>query len=87
MHAKALGFVMSELSDPIKEHLEGKHVCVFVPWSLNMTSGTSLIVPEKDIIYLNISSESALQYILTAGAVMPIENKGKDDKENDAISD
>ena len=36
-----------------------------------MTSGTNLFVPKKDVIYLDISSESALQYMLTAGAVMP----------------
>ena len=36
-----------------------------------MTSGTNLFVAKKDVIYLDISSESALQYILTAGAVMP----------------
>ena len=36
-----------------------------------MTSGTNLFVLKKDVIYLDISSESALQYMLTAGAVMP----------------
>ena len=50
---------------------ESNSMCVFVPWSLNMTSGTNLFVPKKDVIYLDISSESALQYMLTAGAVMP----------------
>lgn len=71
--AKALGFVMSELTEPMTKHLpEGEeYVCVFVPWSLNMTSGTNLILSKKDVIYLNISSEAALQYILTAGTVMP----------------
>lgn len=36
-----------------------------------MTSGTNLFVKKSDVIYLDISSESALQYMLTAGAVMP----------------
>ncbi len=36
-----------------------------------MTSGTNLFVRKSDVIYLDISSESALQYMLTAGAVMP----------------
>ena len=57
--SKALGFIMAD------------YVCVFVPWSLNMTSGTNLFVRKQDVIYLDISSESALQYMLTAGAVMP----------------
>lgn len=68
---KALGFIMADLSTPFKEQLKDDHVCVFVPWSLNMTSGTNLLVPKTDVIYLDISSESALQYVLTAGAVMP----------------
>lgn len=68
---KALGFVMAELSEPIASHLSEECVCVFVPMSLNMTAGFSIIVPKRDIIPLDVTSESALQYILTAGAVMP----------------
>jgi uncharacterized membrane protein len=39
--------------------------------SLNMTAGFNIIVPKKDIINLNVTSESALQYVLTAGSIMP----------------
>ena len=42
-----------------------------------MTSGTNLFVAKKDVIPLDISSESALQYLLTAGAVMPRSNVHK----------
>ncbi len=69
--SKALGFIMADVPTALKEQLGDDYVCVFVPWSLNMTSGTNLFVAKKDVVYLNISSESALQYILTAGAVMP----------------
>lgn len=69
--AKALGFVMSELSASMADKLEEEHMCVFIPWSLNMTSGINIIVPKRDIIFLQVTSESALQYILTAGAIMP----------------
>lgn len=69
--SKALGFIMAEVPQMFKEKLGDDYVCVFVPWSLNMTSGTNLFVRKKDVIYLDISSESALQYMLTAGAVMP----------------
>ncbi|QJW49053.1 DUF502 domain-containing protein [bacterium BFN5] len=69
--AKALGFVMSDLSTSMMEQLEEEHMCVFIPWSLNMTSGINIIVPKRDIIFLQVTSESALQYILTAGAIMP----------------
>lgn len=69
--SKALGFVMAEIPEVLYEKLGPDYVCVFIPWSLNMTSGTNLFVKKSDVIYLDISNESALQYMLTAGAVMP----------------
>ena len=69
--SKALGFIMADVPQALKDVLGDDYVCVFVPWSLNMTSGTNLFVKKSDVIYLDISSESALQYMLTAGAVMP----------------
>jgi uncharacterized membrane protein len=68
---RALGFIVSDLSSVIAGNLPEEHVCVFVPMSLNMTSGFNIIVPKKDIIILDTTSESALQYCLTAGAIMP----------------
>lgn len=73
---KALGFITSELSEPLASELEGEHVCVFIPMSLNMTAGFNIMVPKRDIIQLDVSSESALQYVLTAGAVMPRSGDG-----------
>jgi uncharacterized membrane protein len=69
--AKALGFVMTALSQPLAMHTDEESVCVFIPMSLNMTAGFNIIVPKRDIIPLDVTSESALQYILTAGTVMP----------------
>jgi uncharacterized membrane protein len=69
--AKALGFVMTDLSAPVARHLDEECACVFIPMSLNMTAGFNIIVPKRDIIPLDVTSESALQYILTAGTVMP----------------
>lgn len=71
---KALGFVMSELSAPLADKFTEEHVCVFVPMSLNLTSGFNIILPRRDIIPLDVTSESALQYVITAGAIMPRSN-------------
>lgn len=71
---KTLGFVMADLSKPLAEVLDEDYICVFVPWSINMTSGSNVFVPKKDVIYLNVSSETAIQYFLTAGVIMPQEN-------------
>lgn len=68
---KALGFLMPELSAPLARHFTEEHVCVFIPLSLNMTAGVNIMVAKKDIIPLEVTSESALQYVLTAGAIMP----------------
>ncbi|MGL5514014.1 MAG: DUF502 domain-containing protein, partial [Sporomusa sp.] len=63
--AKALGFVMSELSAPLASKFSEEHVCVFVPMSLNLTAGFNIIIPRRDIIPLDVTSESALQYVIT----------------------
>ena len=63
----AMGFLMSETPQVIKEKLGEDYVCVFVPWSLNITSGTNLFVKRSEIIPIDIKSEAALQFMLTAG--------------------
>lgn len=75
---KALGFVMAELSPPLAENFTEENICVFVPWSLNMTSGVNIIVPKREVIYLQVSSETALQYVITAGAIMPSDENSPD---------
>ena len=70
--ARALGFVMADLPPRFQAAMGGGYVCVFIPWSLNMTSGTTLLVKEEDVVTIDIPKEEALQYMLTAGAVMPL---------------
>ena len=64
----ALGFLM-DIPVPIQEKLGEDYVCVFVPWSLNMTSGTNLFVKKSDVIHVEMKSDEALQFMLTAGTV------------------
>ena len=78
MGGRALGFVMADLPPRFQEAMGGGYLCVFIPWSLNMTSGTTLLVREEDAVTINISKEEALQYMLTAGAVMPMAERKKD---------
>ena len=65
----ALGFLMTNVPNPVREKLGVDYVCVFVPWSLNMTSGTNLFVRRQDIIFVNMKPEDALQFMLTAGTI------------------
>ncbi|MDQ0205134.1 DUF502 domain-containing protein [Pectinatus haikarae] len=74
---RCLGFVMTPVSAVMADYLGGEeYVSVFIPWSLNMTSGFNVFVPKKDVIYIDIQGEDALQYIITAGAVMPGNTEG-----------
>ena len=68
---RVLGFKVKEDLSPIMGQDGVEYACVFVPWSLNMTSGINVMVPIKDLVPVDISSEEALQYILTAGSIMP----------------
>ena len=68
---KALGFITSDVADSLSQKLQGEHLCVFVPMSLNMTAGFNILVPREEVVLLDVTSESALQYVLTAGAIMP----------------
>ena len=63
----AMGFLMSDVPQVVKEKLGDDYVCVFVPWSLNITSGTNLFVKRSEVIPIDIKSEAALQFMLTAG--------------------
>ena len=80
---RCLGFVMTPVSSTMAKYLgDEEYVSVFIPWSLNMTSGFNVFIPNKDITYIDIQGEDALQYIITAGAVMPGGTDEKSTKEN-----
>ena len=71
----ALGFLMTNVPPAVREKLGVDYVCVFVPWSLNMTSGTNLFVRRQEIIFVNMPAEDALQFMLTAGTISGKKNK------------
>ena len=62
-----VGFATKEnkgiINDKVKEDL----VNVFVPTTPNPTSGFLLMLPKKDLIYLDISFEQASKFIVSAG--------------------
>jgi uncharacterized membrane protein len=51
--------------------LEGM-INVFIPTTPNPTSGFLIIVPKKDLIYVNMSFESATKFIMSAGTIVEI---------------
>ena len=68
-HSYVLGFLLLTLPEPVREKLGDDYVCVYVPWSMNMTAGMNLSAKKADIIYLNMAPPDAFQFILTAGTI------------------
>ena len=73
-HTYALGFVVSPPSNELAAVLPEGYVCVFLPFSLNMTTGTNLFVHQDKLRHIDITTESALQFFLSAGTAMPVPN-------------
>ena len=63
----AVGFATKENEGLIKEKIKEEIINVFVPTTPNPTSGFLLMVPKKDLIYLDVSFEQASKFIVSAG--------------------
>ena len=63
----AVGFATKENEGLIKEKIQEDLINVFVPTTPNPTSGFLLLVPKKDLIFLDISFEQASKFIVSAG--------------------
>ena len=68
-HSYVLGFLLLNIPEPVREKLGDEYVCVYVPWSMNMTAGMNLFAKKSDVIYLNMAPPDAFQFILTAGTI------------------
>ena len=63
----AVGFATKENQGIIKDKVKEAIVNIFVPTTPNPTSGFLLMVPKKDLIYLDITFEQASKFIVSAG--------------------
>tara|TARA_X000000950_G_scaffold237059_1_gene288231 strand:+ start:289 stop:903 length:615 start_codon:yes stop_codon:yes gene_type:complete len=63
----AVGFATKENEGMIQNKLNEEIINVFVPTTPNPTSGFLLMVPKKDLIYLDVSFEQASKFIVSAG--------------------
>ena len=66
-----VGFVTSKLKGGIAFKNEEPHISVFLPTAPNPTGGFLMVVPQKDIVPLDISVEEAMRFIISAGAILP----------------
>lgn len=66
-----LGFKTGAAAREISRHTSKDMVTVYVPTTPNPTSGYVVIMPEDDLVRLEMSVEDALQLIISMGAVRP----------------
>ena len=63
----AVGFATKENEGIIKNKVGEDIINVFVPTTPNPTSGFLLMVPKKDLIFIDVSFEQASKFIVSAG--------------------
>ena len=63
----AVGFATQENKGVISKKVNENLINVFLPTTPNPTSGFLLMVPKKDLIYLDVSFEQASKFIVSAG--------------------
>lgn len=66
----SIGLVTRERLEGLPQSENGNMVAVFVPTTPNPTSGFLMIFNEQDLIYLDMSVEDALKYVISCGVIL-----------------
>ena len=65
----SLGFATSINKGEVSKKVGEEMINIFVPTTPNPTSGFLLVVPSKDVIYLDMNFEEASKFIMSAGSI------------------
>jgi uncharacterized membrane protein len=79
-----IGFATAETSEKIEEKIQLELMHIFIPTSPVPASGMLVLIPRKDVIFLDISLEDAFKLIVSGGIVIP-EKKRKQQLISDAV--
>lgn len=74
----AIGFVTSHAAGEIQYRTSKPVCCVFMPTTPNPTSGVLIMVPEEEVIPLQMTIEEGLKLVISGGAVVPPFDAKKD---------
>jgi len=78
-----LGFVTGNTRGELRERVSAPTKSIFIPTTPNPTSGFYLMVPEADLIPLDMNVEDAFKVIMTGGIVMPDASRNTEEKKED----
>ncbi len=78
-----IGFLAGQSSSELQQKTptNDKMLSIFVPTTPNPTSGFLVLVPQTEVIKLDMSVEDALKYVVSCGIVSPEEVKNKSKKQ------
>ena len=66
-----IAFVTGKPGGEAARHLDGDWLSIYVPTTPNPTSGFFLMVPRADAVFLTMSVDEALKYVISMGVVAP----------------
>ncbi|MBN2119648.1 MAG: DUF502 domain-containing protein [Candidatus Omnitrophica bacterium] len=69
--AYCIGFVTNESPEKINQKISKKMLNIFIPSSPSPITGFTLIVPEEEVIFLDITVEEATRIIVSGGMLDP----------------
>jgi len=81
----AIGFVTSETRGEAQEKTKENVINVFVPTTPNPTSGMLVLVPQEDVISLDMSVADGMKMIISGGAVTPKSDYGNTESRSDTF--
>ncbi|MEN6318742.1 MAG: DUF502 domain-containing protein [Syntrophaceae bacterium] len=77
-----IAFVTGMPSMEIQKKTGQNSISVFVPTTPNPTSGYLVIVPEEELVHMDMSVEEALTFIISVGIITPADRGKKREKLN-----
>jgi uncharacterized membrane protein len=69
-----IGFLTGESKGEVQSKTDKKMMNVFIPTTPNPTSGFYILIPEDELIILNMTVEDAFKLIISGGIFSPPEN-------------
>jgi len=71
----SIGFLAGEFDKTLSPHDKETFCSIFIPTTPNPTTGFLIIVPQKEVITLDISRQEAMAMIISGGIIQPDSSK------------
>lgn len=70
-HTYCIGFLTSEVQPQVIPFSTERFYTIFIPTTPNPTSGFLVLIPEKDILVINLTRQEAMSLIISGGIIQP----------------